>query len=87
MIVNILLILYLLYTVILLSLTTRDPTVGQTQDIGIVAEFPAEHPPENIAITPQRRLIMSQHQFYSAPLRIVEVMNDGSVTAFRGSLI
>ncbi len=31
---------FVVSTVILLSLATGDPTVGQTQDIEIVAEFP-----------------------------------------------
>ncbi len=73
---------FVISTVILLSLANGDRGVGQTQNVEIVAEFPAEHPPGNIAITPQGRLIMSQHQFYGAPLRVVEVMNDGNVTAF-----
>ncbi len=83
--------------VILLSPTIFNPAVGrgvqaspfegevsplQTQDIEIVAEFPLKHPPGNIAVTPQGRLIMSQHQFYGAPLRVVEVMDDGTVAAF-----
>ena len=45
-----------------LSLTARNPVSAQT-DFEIVAEFPAEHPPGNIAVTPDGRLIMSQHQF------------------------
>lgn len=51
-------------------------------ELEIVAEFPAEHPPGNIAVTPNGRLIMSQHQFFGAPLRVVEVLEDGSVTPF-----
>ncbi|MDJ0569463.1 MAG: L-dopachrome tautomerase-related protein [Pleurocapsa sp. MO_192.B19] len=68
--------------IILFSLAVDDPVVGQTDEIEIVAEFPAEHPPGNIAITPKGRLIMSQHQFYGAPLRVVEVDSDGNVTPF-----
>ena len=64
-----------------LSLAVRHPVVAQT-DVEIVAEFPAEHPPGNIAVTPDGRLIMSQHQFYGAPLRVVEVLDDGSVVPF-----
>lgn len=60
--------------------------VGQAtetkQGLEIVAEFSLEHPPGNIAVTPQARLIMSQHQFFGAPLRVVEVMPDGSVEPF-----
>ena len=68
-----------------LSLAVHRPVVAQNEPLGeleIVAEFPAEHPPGNIAITPEGRLIMSQHQFYGAPLRVVEVLDDGSVIPF-----
>ena len=58
------------------------PVVAQPDELEVVAEFPAEHPPGNIAITPDGRIIMSQHQFYGAPLRVVEVLADGSVTPF-----
>ena len=51
-------------------------------ELEIVAEFSAEHPPGNVAITPDGRIIMSQHQFYGAPLRVVEVLEDGSVIPF-----
>ena len=63
-----------------LSLIIHHPVVAQTDQLEIVAEFPAEHPPGNIAITPEGRIFMSQHQFYGAPLRVVEVLDDGSVT-------
>ena len=71
-----------------LSLIDYHPVVSQTEkvevenELEIVAEFAAEHPPGNIAITPEGRLIMSQHQFYGAPLRVVEVLDDGSVSPF-----
>lgn len=68
--------------IIFLSVAIGNPVVGQTDGIEIVAEFPAENPPGNIAITPGGRLIMSQHQFFGAPLRVVEVQPDGSVTPF-----
>ena len=58
------------------------PVVAQPDELEVVAEFPAEHPPGNIAITPDGRIIMSQHQFYGAPLRVVEVLADGNVTPF-----
>ncbi|MEL6787853.1 MAG: L-dopachrome tautomerase-related protein [Cyanobacteria bacterium J06607_15] len=59
--------------------------IAQTEELAeleIVAEFPAAHPPGNIAVTPEGRLIMSQHQFFGAPLRVVEVLDDGSVAPF-----
>lgn len=54
----------------------------EIDELEIVAEFPAEHPPGNVAVTPEGRLIMSQHQFFGAPLRVVEVLDDGSVAPF-----
>lgn len=69
-------------TVIVYGFAAHSPVVAQTGELEIVAEFPAELPPGNIAITPEGRLIMSQHQFYGAPLRVVEVMDDGSVIPF-----
>ncbi|MEM8718036.1 MAG: L-dopachrome tautomerase-related protein [Cyanobacteria bacterium P01_G01_bin.39] len=60
--------------------------VAQTNELEgeleIIAQFPIEHPTGNIAVTPEGRIIMSQHQFYGAPLRVVEVLEDGSVTPF-----
>ncbi|MBE9042933.1 hypothetical protein IQ255_00685 [Pleurocapsales cyanobacterium LEGE 10410] len=64
------------------SLNVHYPAIAQPEDLEIVAEFSAEHPPGNLAITPEGRLIMSQHQFYGAPLRVVEVLEDGSVIPF-----
>ena len=68
--------------VIVLPSTIHHPVVAQTDELEVVAEFPAEHPPGNVAITPEGRLFMSQHQFYGAPLRVVEVNSDGSVKPF-----
>ena len=74
---------YLLVTAVVigLSVTLHNPVVAQNE-LEIVAEFPAEHPPGNVAVTPEGRIIMSQHQFYGAPLRVVEVLDDGSVVPF-----
>ena len=77
-------IVFVATVVIWLSLIHR-PAVAQDEpvdELEIVAEFSAEHPLGNIAVTPEGRLIMSQHQFYGAPLRVVEVLDDGSVTPF-----
>ena len=49
--------------VMILSLAVHHPIIAQTNKLEIIAEFPLEHPPGNIAITPQGRLMMSQHQF------------------------
>ena len=68
-------------TIVLLFLIFN-PVIGQKPEIEVVAELPLEHPPGNITVTPQGRIIMSQHPFYGAPLRVVEVKDDGSVEAF-----
>jgi sugar lactone lactonase YvrE len=71
--------------VIWLSFAVHHPVVAQNElqdELEVVAEFPAAHPPGNIAITPEGRIIMSQHQFYGAPLRVVELLADNSVVPF-----
>ena len=65
-----------------LSVTNHRPVTAQTGELKIVAEFSLDNPPGNLAITPEGRLLMSQHQFYGAPLRVVEVYDDGSVEPF-----
>jgi sugar lactone lactonase YvrE len=72
--------------VIWLSFPIHHPVIAQTDEsadvLEIVAELSAEHPPGNIAVTPAGRIIMSQHQFYGAPLRVVELLADGSIVPF-----
>jgi hypothetical protein len=72
--------------VIWLSFAIHHPVIAQTDEsadvLEIVAELPAEHPPGNLAVTPTGRIIMSQHQFYGAPLRVVELLEDGSIIPF-----
>ena len=51
-------------------------------ELEVVAELPQQHPPGNIAVTPDGRLIMSQHQFYGTDFKVVEVLPDGSVLPF-----
>ena len=46
----------------------------------VVAEL--EQGPGNIAVTPEGRIIISQHQFYDAEYRVVEVLPEGSVKPF-----
>ena len=71
--------------VIWLSFAVHHPVVAQNElqdELEVVAEFPAAHPPGNIAITPEGRIMMSQHQFYGAPLRVVELLADNSLVPF-----
>ncbi|MEL6496297.1 MAG: L-dopachrome tautomerase-related protein [Cyanobacteria bacterium J06623_7] len=68
-----------------LSIMVHHPVVAQNEladELEVVAEFPAAHPPGNVAVTSEGRIIMSQHQFYGAPLRVVEVLDDNSVIPF-----
>ena len=64
------------------SSSVNNPVFGQSKGLEIVATLPANNPPGNIAVTPEGRLIMSQHQFFGAPLRVVEVMEDDSTQPF-----
>jgi Major royal jelly protein len=71
--------------VIWLSFAVHHPVVAQNElqdELEVVAEFPAAHPPGNVAITPEGRIMMSQHQFYGAPLRVVELLADNSLVPF-----
>lgn len=70
------------FIVVYLSIFVKNPAIGQIKPIEIVAEFPAKYPPGNIAVTPKGRLIMSLHQFYGAPFRVVEINSDGNITPY-----
>ena len=48
--------------------------------IEVVAEL--EQGPGNLAITPDGRIILSQHQFYGPDFRVVELLPDGSTVPF-----
>lgn len=65
-----------------ISSALAQESVSAPAGIEIVAEFSAAHPPGNIAVTPDGRLIMSQHQFYGTEYKVVEVLPDGSVRPF-----
>lgn len=64
------------------SLTNYSAAVARPRKLEVVAQFNLDNPPGNLAITPEGRLIMSQHQFYGASLRVVEVYDDGSIDPF-----
>lgn len=51
-------------------------------EIETYATFGADVPPGNLAIGPDGRMFMSLHGFYGKPLRIVEVMPDGSTKPY-----
>ncbi|MGF1514367.1 MAG: L-dopachrome tautomerase-related protein [Elainellaceae cyanobacterium] len=47
-----------------------------------VAALSSDHPPGNIAVTPEGRLIMSQHQFYGTEYKVVELLPEGQIVPF-----
>lgn len=51
-------------------------------DFEVVAELRERPGPGNIAITPDGRIIISQHQFYSPDFRVVEVLPGGGRRPF-----
>ncbi len=60
-----------------LSCSTQVSREGQLE---IVAEL--EQGPGNIAVTPDGRLIVSQHAIYRPEIRVIEVLPDGSIEPF-----
>lgn len=55
---------------------------AENVDFEVVAEFPAETPPGNIAIGPDNRIFLSIHEFYGKSLRVAELMKDGSLKPY-----
>jgi hypothetical protein len=49
-------------------------------ELEVVAEL--ERAPGNVTVTPDGRIILSLHQFYDPELRVVELLDDGSLTPF-----
>lgn len=62
-----------------------DVIVPGTDNLEIIVEFSPENPPGNIAVTPDGRLVMSQHQFFGADDRVVEILTDGTTRPFPNS--
>lgn len=54
----------------------------ETNTIELVAKLDKNTPPGNIAIGPDGRIFLSVHEFYSKPLRIVELLPDGSTKPY-----
>ncbi|MEM9447977.1 MAG: L-dopachrome tautomerase-related protein [Cyanobacteria bacterium P01_E01_bin.6] len=63
------------------SIALAEP-LRDIDSLDVVAEFSAENPPGNIAVMPDGRLIMSQHQFYGTDFKVMEVLSDGTVQPF-----
>jgi sugar lactone lactonase YvrE len=67
--------------VALMSTAPVAPSVTRSDaDLEVVATL--QQGPGNIAVTPEGRIILSQHQFYSPELRVVELLKDGTTVPF-----
>lgn len=55
---------------------------GQSADPGFEVVARLAQGPGNVAVTPAGRIILSQHQFYSPELRVVELLQDGRTVPF-----
>lgn len=53
-----------------------------SSELSTYATFDAELPPGNLAIGPDGRVFMSVHEFYGQPLRIVEILPDGTTRPY-----
>ena len=51
-------------------------------EIELVAKLPQETPPGNIAIGPDGRIFLSIHGFYNQPLKVAELLTDGSTRPY-----
>lgn len=54
----------------------------QANEIELVAELPPKTPPGNIAISPDGRIFLSVHGFYNQPVKVVELLQDGSTKPY-----
>jgi sugar lactone lactonase YvrE len=50
--------------------------------IELVAQLPPETPPGNIAIAPDNRIFLSVHGFYNQPVKVVELLENGSTRPY-----
>lgn len=54
----------------------------QADQMELLAELPSETPPGNIAIGPNGRIFLSVHGFYNQPIKVVELLKDGSTKPY-----
>ncbi|MEM7049024.1 MAG: L-dopachrome tautomerase-related protein [Acidobacteriota bacterium] len=57
-------------------------TPATASDLELVAGLGAETPPGNIAIGPDGRIFLSVHGFYGQPIKVVELLEDGSTRPY-----
>ena len=68
----------LLFSILILGLSTQ----LKAQEFEVVAELPATTPPGNIAVGPDGRIFFSVHEFYGQPLKVVELLSDGTTRPY-----
>lgn len=61
-------------------------TFSQAQDFSVLHEFDRENPPGNIAVSKNNRIFMSNHFFYGAQHKIVEILKDGTASPYPNKL-
>lgn len=52
------------------------------QGLETIATFNAKTPPGNIAIGPDGRIFLSVHEFYNQPIKLIELLKDGSTKPY-----
>ena len=57
-------------------------TSVNAQELRVTHEFNKDNPPGNIAVSKDGRIFMSNHFFYGAEFKIVEVLKDGETKAY-----
>ncbi|RMF27272.1 MAG: hypothetical protein D6756_02185, partial [Cyanobacteria bacterium J083] len=65
-----------------IAVTINFSTITATPGLEIVAQFSLNNPPGNIAVTPQGKIILSQHQFFGSPLKVLELLPNGKTKPF-----
>ena len=54
----------------------------RANEIELVAKLPSKTPPGNIALSSDNRIFLSVHGFYDQPVKVVELLQDGSTRPY-----
>jgi len=64
------------------DVSSKRYTSNTSHAFDVVATFNANTPPGNIAVGPDGRIFLSVHAFYNEPLRVVELLKDGTTRSY-----
>lgn len=64
------------------SASSKSHASNASHAFEVVATFNADTPPGNIAVGPDGRIFLSVHEFYNQPLRVVELLKDGTTRPY-----